>query len=59
MAKWIPAWRYVPIDYNQELGALENVTQKCVFTSPPFLLLGPLGTAGGPRQRHFGANIMP
>lgn len=31
MAKWIPAWRYVPIDYNQELGALENVTQKCVF----------------------------
>ena len=31
MAKWIPAWRYVPIDYNQELGALETVTQKCVF----------------------------
>lgn len=31
MAKWIPAWRYVPIDYNQELGVLENVTQKCVF----------------------------
>ena len=21
MAKWIPAWRYVPIDYNQELAA--------------------------------------
>ena len=31
MAKWIPAWRYVPIDFNQELGVLENITQKSVF----------------------------
>lgn len=31
MAKWVPTWRYVPIDFNQELGVLENITQKCVF----------------------------
>ena len=31
MAKWIPAWRYVPIDFHQELGVLENITQKSVF----------------------------
>ena len=31
MAKWIPSWRYVPIDFNQELGVLENITQKSVF----------------------------
>lgn len=31
MEKWIPSWRYVPIDYNHQLGLFENVTQKCVF----------------------------
>lgn len=33
MAIWIPAWHYVPIDYNHQLGLLENITQKCVFTN--------------------------
>lgn len=33
MAKWIPSWRYVPINYNQELAVLEDVTQTCVFSN--------------------------
>lgn len=33
MEKWIPSWRYVPIDYNHQLGSFENITQKCVFTN--------------------------
>lgn len=33
MEKWIPSWRYVPIDYNFDMGALENVTQKCLFSN--------------------------
>ncbi len=33
MSKWIPSWRYVPIDYNQEMGVLENVTQTAIFTN--------------------------
>jgi lysophospholipase L1-like esterase len=33
MSKWIPAWRYVPIDYNQDVGVFEDITQKCVFTN--------------------------
>ena len=33
MSKWIPSWRYVPIDYNQEVGVFENITQKAVFTN--------------------------
>lgn len=33
MEKWIPSWRYVPIDYNHQLGLFENVTQKCVFSN--------------------------
>ena len=33
MSKWVPAWRYVPIDYGQEIGVFENITQKCVFTN--------------------------
>lgn len=31
MAKWIPSWRYVPVNYNHDLGVLENITQTCVF----------------------------
>lgn len=31
MSKWIPSWRYVPIDYNQQVGVFENITQKSVF----------------------------
>ena len=31
MSKWIPSWRYVPIDYNQEVGVFENITQRSVF----------------------------
>ena len=33
MAKWIPSWRYVPVNYNHDLGVLENITQTCVFTN--------------------------
>lgn len=33
MSKWIPVWRYVPIDYNQDVGVFENITQKCLFTN--------------------------
>ena len=33
MSKWIPAWRYVPIDYNQDVAIFENITQKCLFTN--------------------------
>lgn len=33
MEKWIPVWRCVPIDYNQNLGTLEDISQKCVFTN--------------------------
>ncbi len=33
MSKWIPSWRYVPIDYGQEVGVFENITQKCVFSN--------------------------
>lgn len=33
MEKWIPSWRSVPIDYNHQIGVLENITQKCVFTN--------------------------
>lgn len=33
MSKWVPSWRYVPIDYGQEVGVFENITQKCVFTN--------------------------
>lgn len=33
MAKWIPSWRYVPINYNQELAILEDVTQTCTFSN--------------------------
>ncbi len=31
MSKWIPVWSYVPIDYHQEAGILEHITQKAVF----------------------------
>lgn len=33
MSKWIPIWRYVPIDYHQDVGVFENITQKCLFTN--------------------------
>ena len=33
MSKWVPSWRYVPIDYNQQIGVFENITQKSVFTN--------------------------
>lgn len=33
MGKWLPSWQYVPIDYNQEVGVFENITQKSVFTN--------------------------
>lgn len=33
MDKWIPVWHYVPIDYNQEIGVFENITQKALFTN--------------------------
>ena len=33
MKKWIPIWRCVPIDYNQNLGTLEDISQSCVFTN--------------------------
>lgn len=33
MEKWMPTWRYVPIDYNTEVGCLENVTQQATFTN--------------------------
>lgn len=33
MSKWVPSWRYVPIDYGREVGVFENITQKCVFTN--------------------------
>lgn len=33
MSKWIPSWRYVPINYNHDLGTLENITQRCVLTN--------------------------
>lgn len=33
MSKWVPSWRYVPIDYNQQVGVFENITQKCVFSN--------------------------
>ena len=31
MSRWIPVWSYVPIDYHQEAGTLEHITQKGVF----------------------------
>lgn len=31
MAKWIPSWRYVPINYNQELAVFENITQTSIM----------------------------
>ena len=31
MSKWIPTWHSVPIDYNYEVGVLENVTQNCLM----------------------------
>lgn len=31
MSKWMPSWRYVPIDYNHDMGCLEDVTQTAVF----------------------------
>ncbi len=33
MGKWIPSWQYVPIDYNQEIGVFENITQESIFTN--------------------------
>lgn len=33
MSKWIPSWRYVPIDYNQRVGEFENITQKTIITN--------------------------
>lgn len=33
MSKWVPSWRYVPIDYNQQVGVFENITQKSIFTN--------------------------
>lgn len=36
MSKWLPTWHYVPIDYHQEIGAFENITQKCLFTNNLF-----------------------
>lgn len=33
MSKWVPSWQYVPIDYNQQVGVFENITQKSIFTN--------------------------
>ena len=33
MGKWLPSWQYVPIDYNQQVGVFENITQKSLFTN--------------------------
>lgn len=33
MGKWLPSWQYVPIDYNQQVGVFENITQKSVFSN--------------------------
>jgi hypothetical protein len=33
MAKWIPAWRYVPINCNHDMGVLENITRTGAFTN--------------------------
>ena len=33
MSKGVPSCRYVPIDYNQQIGVFENITQKSVFTN--------------------------
>ena len=33
MKKWVPSWRYVPIDYNQQVGVFEDISQKSLFTN--------------------------
>ena len=33
MDKWVPSWQYVPIDYHQDVGVFENITQKSIFTN--------------------------
>lgn len=33
MPKWIPSWRYVPINYNHDMGVFENITQTSMFTN--------------------------
>ncbi len=33
MSKWVPSWRYVPIDYNTDLGYFENITQTSCFSN--------------------------
>lgn len=33
MTKWIPSWRYVPINYNQDLAVFADITQTCVFSN--------------------------
>ena len=33
MRKWIPAWHYVPLDYNQEVAVFEDITQRSLFTN--------------------------
>lgn len=36
MSKWLPTWHYVPVDYHQDVGVFENITQKCLFTNNLF-----------------------
>ena len=33
MNKWVPSWRYMPIDYNNDLGFFENITQTSCFSN--------------------------
>lgn len=33
MSKWIPAWHYVSLDYNQEVAVFEDITQRSLFTN--------------------------
>lgn len=33
MSKWIPSWRYVPINYNHDMGVFQDITQRAVITN--------------------------
>ncbi len=51
MSKWIPVWSYVPIDYHQEAGILEHITQKAVFLTTQQERLSASGSRTGTARR--------